>query len=515
MNSVQELDEYELYCDVEDDCKEEVIEDINELNIGYSSDSEDDTNEEDYSLSIKNRDKKAQKTQEETSNIKYQPTDKLFHKYMNKLNFDSYNISNRVNNQINESQKKIDDERIRRKDKQDRATSEQVMDPRVRMILFKLLNTNLISEVHGCISTGKEANVYYATGPNEGQYAIKIYKTSILTFKKRDKYVSGEFRWRHGYCKQNPRKMVGTWAEKEMRNLQRLYSKGIIVPQPILLRSNVLVMTFIGEDGWPAQKLKDAPLNQSKAREIYRDIIVMMWKMFNLCKLVHGDLSEFNILYTKKKELCIIDVSQSVEHDHPRALDFLKIDCKNINDYFKKFDVATLSLIKLFEFVTDGSMNEEEMEKKLDELAEESAEKAISGTSAKDQIEEEVFRNAFIPQQLNDVIHYERDHKNSNNQVENLIYKTIIGTKLDSEKESQKDDSDQDENSEDSAQGEDEEGDDDGKSKFVNSARPKDESLEEKKARKKQVREEKAEKRKEKMKKHVKKRQIKLRHSNK
>lgn len=50
---------------------------------------------------------------------------------------------------------------------------------------------------------------------------LQVYKTSILIFKDRDKYVSGEFRFRHGYCKHNPRKMVKTWAEKEMRNLIR------------------------------------------------------------------------------------------------------------------------------------------------------------------------------------------------------------------------------------------------------------------------------------------------------
>ena len=52
-------------------------------------------------------------------------------------------------------------------------------------------------------------------------FSFQVYKTSILVFKDRDKYVSGEFRFRHGYCKSNPRKMVRTWAEKEMRNLSR------------------------------------------------------------------------------------------------------------------------------------------------------------------------------------------------------------------------------------------------------------------------------------------------------
>lgn len=53
---------------------------------------------------------------------------------------------------------------MRIKDKADRATSEQVMDPRTRMILFKLLNRGTIKQIDGCISTGKEANVYHAIG---------------------------------------------------------------------------------------------------------------------------------------------------------------------------------------------------------------------------------------------------------------------------------------------------------------------------------------------------------------
>lgn len=64
------------------------------------------------------------------------------------------------------------------------------------------------------------------------------------------------FRFRHGYCRHNPRKMVRLWAEKEMRNLTRMYSAGLPVPKPILLRSHVLMMSFIGKDGWPAPKLK-------------------------------------------------------------------------------------------------------------------------------------------------------------------------------------------------------------------------------------------------------------------
>lgn len=50
-------------------------------------------------------------------------------------------------------------------------------------------------------STGKEANVYHASTSEGEDRAVKIYKTSILVFKDRDKYVTGEYRFRHGYCK--------------------------------------------------------------------------------------------------------------------------------------------------------------------------------------------------------------------------------------------------------------------------------------------------------------------------
>lgn len=108
--------------------------------------------------------------------------------------------------------------------------------------------------------------------------------------------MTGEYRFRHGYCRHNPRKMVRTWAEKEMRNLVRLHTAGLPVPEPKLLKSHVLVMSFLGKDGWPAPKLKDVDITTSKACQLYRDCVLMIWKMFNMCKLIHADLSEFNML---------------------------------------------------------------------------------------------------------------------------------------------------------------------------------------------------------------------------
>ena len=104
-------------------------------------------------------------------------------KFATKINVDQYKLKDNSN-----------EEKLRVKDKKDRATAEQVMDPRTRMILFKLMDKGFISQINGCISTGKEANVYHASGKDGAQLALKIFKTSILVFKDRDKYVTGEFR---------------------------------------------------------------------------------------------------------------------------------------------------------------------------------------------------------------------------------------------------------------------------------------------------------------------------------
>lgn len=197
-------------------------------------------------------------------------------------------------------------------DRSDRATNEQVLDPRTRLVLFKMLGRGLLETIEGCISTGKEANVYHALThlnpfTNEVEdtgisLALKIYKTSILIFKDRDRYVSGEFRFRSGYSKRNPRKMVKLWAEKELRNLKRLKEKRIRCPRVVEVRSNVLVMEFLSlEDGgsWKASpRLKDAHLPDlgDGLESLYYELMAMVRIIYQQCKLVHADLSEYNIL---------------------------------------------------------------------------------------------------------------------------------------------------------------------------------------------------------------------------
>jgi RIO kinase 1 len=198
------------------------------------------------------------------------------------------------------------------KDKADRATSDQVLDQRTRMILLQMINRGFVSEVHGAISTGKEANVYGAVLIDEStgeptQKAIKVYKTAILSFKDRERYITGEHRFKSGFDKGNNRKMVKLWAEKEFRNLRRIYNSGIPCPEPISLKLHVLVMGFLGDrKGWAYPRLRDATLTgddvDQQWHKLYVQLLGIMRKIYQVCRLVHADLSEYNILYHKGKQ---------------------------------------------------------------------------------------------------------------------------------------------------------------------------------------------------------------------
>ncbi|XP_049620917.1 serine/threonine-protein kinase RIO1 [Suncus etruscus] len=368
------------------------------------------------------------------------PADKVLRKFENKINLDKLNVTDSVMNKVTEKSRQKEADLYRIKDKADRATVEQVLDPRTRMILFKMLTRGIISEINGCISTGKEANVYHARTAAGESRAIKIYKTSILVFKDRDKYVSGEFRFRHGYCRGNPRKMVRTWAEKEMRNLIRLNTAGIPCPEPVLLRSHVLVMGFIGKDDMPAPLLKNVALSESRARELYLQVIEYMRTMYQAARLVHADLSEFNMLY-QGGGVYIIDVSQAVEHDHPHALEFLRKDCANVNDFFLKHNVAVMTVRELFEFITDPSITADNIDAYLAQAMEIASQRTQEERSNQDRVDEEVFKRAYIPRTLTDVKHYERDvdlmlklkeeDQALGAQQDTVLYQTVTGLKKD------------------------------------------------------------------------------------
>ena len=89
--------------------------------------------------------------------------------------------------------------------------------------------------------------------------------------------------------------------------------------------------------------------------------MMIVRRLYQRCKLVHADLSEYNLLYYKD-EVWVIDVSQAVEHDHPMALDFLRRDCSIVQEFYSKKLQRVLTTQDTFSFVTDLSIENEDEE---------------------------------------------------------------------------------------------------------------------------------------------------------
>jgi len=284
-------------------------------------------------------------------------------------------------------------------------TTEGVLDGRTRLLLYKMFNTGLLKEIHGCISQGKEARVYHAVGGiQNSEYAVKIYKTTLNEFKNRERYIEGDRRFRHHLTHQNPRKIITVWAEKEMRNLKRLESVGVNVPKPIALKKHLLVMSFIGKDGWPAPQLNLAQVDDEKLATLYLQIIKMMRKMYQKGQLVHADLNQFNILVWRGLAW-IIDVAQAVEYNHPNSLYFLRRDCYNITKFFHRKDIkGVLSTKELFQFVTDSLITDDNEDVWLNNKQKEIGLRGAEGQNFEEAINEEVFMQSFLPRNLFQVV---------------------------------------------------------------------------------------------------------------
>ncbi|MEZ0290627.1 MAG: serine protein kinase RIO [Sulfolobales archaeon] len=223
-------------------------------------------------------------------------------------------------------------------------TVEEVFDKPTIDSIMNLMRAKCIKSIKGVISAGKEARVYWGIDYENRDVAIKIYYVATSEFKKSIwKYLAGDPRFEE-YRGMNWRKLIYIWASKEYANLTRLYKAGVRVPKPICKKNNVLVMEFIGREGVRAPLLKEAYEENLLSNEdlsiIYNDLIEQIRMMIIGARLVHADLSEYNVMIHDKKPY-IIDVSQAVPIDHVNALRFLEHDIKTIARFFREAGLKT------------------------------------------------------------------------------------------------------------------------------------------------------------------------------
>ena len=219
----------------------------------------------------------------------------------------------------------------REKGEEDKKTYGDVFDRRTLLAFYKILKRG-VKIVEFPISTGKEATVF--RGIRDGELvALKVYRITRLNYKSLSRFIDGDDRFANVHkTKDN---MVFIWARKEFKNLQTMCEFGVRVPRPIDIWKNIVVMEYIGDENRPAPLMKD--VMESLKKDFVFEIFEEMKKIVK-SGLIHGDMSEFNVLVWNDMPY-IIDVGQAVPRNHPLAEMLLARDVRNIIRIAKKFNI--------------------------------------------------------------------------------------------------------------------------------------------------------------------------------
>ena len=209
-----------------------------------------------------------------------------------------------------------------------------VFDNNTMNNVWELLTHKKLIGLESPIKLGKEGNIFSAIDVKGKRIAVKIYRITSADFFKMRKYLEIDPRIK---LKKSRKMIVETWAKREFVNLQRAYKNKINVPKPIAIYKNVIIMEFVGEKNRdkmpiPAPLLKYAiPRNLEK----FFNKLVEDMKLMYKANIIHGDLSEFNILNNNETPV-IIDLSHGLPRNANASNEMLERDVKNVSNFFRR-----------------------------------------------------------------------------------------------------------------------------------------------------------------------------------
>ena len=225
--------------------------------------------------------------------------------------------------------------------------------------LQTLVEEGLIDTVVRQLMSGKEAMVFVVRSGDQTLCA-KIYKeANNRSFRQAVDYTenrkvknSRSARAMAKGSRFGRQEQEAAWQSAEVDALYRLAAAGVRVPQPYNFHDGVLLMELVTDaDGDAAPRLNDVAFTPEQAVQHHATLIAEVVRM--LCAgVVHGDLSEFNILLAHmadddggagKDEPVIIDLPQAVDaagNNHAQRM--LLRDVANLRDFFGQFAPALL-----------------------------------------------------------------------------------------------------------------------------------------------------------------------------
>jgi RIO kinase 1 len=210
--------------------------------------------------------------------------------------------------------------------------------------LLPLLDDGVIDEVIRSLKSGKEATVYLVRS-GASRRCAKVYRNMAQrSFQRRAQYQEGRkvrgSRQARAIAKSTHfgrKQQESDWKNAEVDALYKLVAAGVRVPRPFGYFNDVLVMELITDAaGCPAPRLSEVDLSAQTAREYHAFLITQVVRMLSI-GLIHGDLSEFNVLVTAEGPV-IIDLPQVVNAaGNNAAFAMLERDVNNIRATLGKF----------------------------------------------------------------------------------------------------------------------------------------------------------------------------------
>ena len=210
--------------------------------------------------------------------------------------------------------------------------------------LAPLIDDGVIDEVIRSLKSGKEATVYLVRSGTQIRCA-KVYRDMAQrSFQKRAQYQEGrkvrgsrEARAMNKSTRFGRKEQEDAWKNAEVDALYRLVEAGVRVPRPFGYFNDVLLMELVtDESGQPAPRLGEVDLDAQTAREYHEFLMQQIVRMLHI-GLIHGDLSEFNVLVAPDGPV-IIDLPQVVNAaGNNGALAMLERDVNNIRSTLGRF----------------------------------------------------------------------------------------------------------------------------------------------------------------------------------
>ena len=189
---------------------------------------------------------------------------------------------------------------------------DNVFDVPTLLTINELRSDGILQYIKSSLATGKESKVYLAVAPDGSLRTVKIYLTVGVEFK----------------------------------NMQTAHVSGVWAPLPIAVRKNVLVMEFIGDgEGNPTPPLVNT---EELTSDDYQEVIKQMTILYQKARLVHADLSEYNIFKTPLG-IMLFDFGSAIDIQHPNSKQFLVRDVMNINRFFEKRGIDVLNIAQVVE----------------------------------------------------------------------------------------------------------------------------------------------------------------------